>query len=360
VRDRFGTVIVEVGAGTGSGMAGSGSSNQHAQARAGRGALGAAAVLAATVALSACGGDKGGRDEQLRGGPALGAAASGYPRPSSRSLRDLIGSMPQGPNLAPSTSLLNTGRNRFGFALFDRGNRQIADLKVAVYTAQGLDEPVRGPYVARFERITVEPPFRSKQYTDDPDAARSVYVANLRFGDPSGYLIVAVAKLGGRWVVSSPTQVAVTDRSGVPGVGDRAIRVHTPTTESVNGKLSTIDTRLPPDSMHEVDLADALHQHRPVLLLFSTPGLCESRVCGPVTDIAEQVKSEMGRRADFIHMEIYRDNDPSKGARPQVRAWHLRREPYAFAVNARGRVAARLDGAFNADELRTAVRKALR
>ena len=58
-----------------------------------------------------------------------------------------------------------------------------------------------------------------------------------------------------------------------------------------------------------------------MILLFATPALCKSRVCGPVTDVAEEVKAEYGDRADFIHMEIYKDNDPNKGLRPQVRAW---------------------------------------
>ena len=148
--------------------------------------------------------------------------------------------------------------------------------------------------------------------------------------------------------------------SDVPGVGDRAIRVHTPTRESVGGNLKSIETRVPPDTMHEVDLADALDRQRPVLLLFSTPAFCKSRVCGPVTDIAEQVKAEYEDRMDFIHMEIYEDNDLSKGPRPQFEAWHLPGEPFAFAIDSEGIIAERLEGAFSAAELTAAVRKALR
>ena len=103
--------------------------------------------------------------------------------------------------------------------------------------------------------------------------------------------------------------------------------------------------------MHDVDLADALDRGRPVILLFATPALCESRVCGPVTDVAEQVKAEYGDRADFIHMEIYNDNDPNKGQRPQVRAWGLQTEPVLFAIDRRGRVVDRLDGAYSVSEL---------
>ena len=47
---------------------------------------------------------------------------------------------------------------------------------------------------------------------------------------------------------------------------------------------------------------------KPVVLLFATPALCQSRVCGPVTDAAEQVKQEFGDRVAFIHQEVYNNN----------------------------------------------------
>jgi len=321
-------------------------------------------VLAVGVvaAIPGCGGDDG-------DGSADGTQAAttprlleerGFPRPSNRSMRALLGNFRQGPVLAPSVPVIEPGRNRFGFGLFDRSNRQIGELEVGLYISRGLDESARGPFPAHFEPIALEPRYRSKQTANDPDAATSVYVSELRFPSAGTYLISAVTRLGKRLVATSPAQVTVMAHTRVPGPGDRAIRVHTPTRESVGGDIQKIETRVPPDSMHELDLADSLDRGRPVLLLFATPALCESRVCGPVTDVAEQVKAEYGDRVDFIHMEIYRDNDASKGYRSQPRAWHLRNEPFAFAIDRRGVVAARLEGAFSARELRVAVRKALR
>ena len=110
--------------------------------------------------------------------------------------------------------------------------------------------------------------------------------------------------------------------------------------------------------MHDVDFADVVGK-KPVVLVFATPLLCQSRVCGPVVDIAEQVKSELGDKADFIHMEIYNDNEIAKGERPQVRAWNLPTEPWAFAIDRDGRVVARLEGAYSADELTAAAKKAI-
>jgi hypothetical protein len=319
------------------------------------------ALAALVLMLAGCGADNGGNGAATYGGaPPSAAETAGFPSPSSRSLREFVKNMPSGPELAPSVSLLHTGRNRFGFGLFDRGNRQIADLKVALYVSKGLDEEARGPYAARFEPITLKKRFASKQAVEDPDAARSVYVVELPLSGSGGYTVAAVAEFDKRFVVTAPTQIVVNNHSKVPEPGDRAIRIHTPTRSSVGGDMGQIDTRIPPDSMHEVDFADALDRHRPILLLFSTPALCQSRVCGPVTDVAEEVHSEFGDQVDFIHMEIYKGNEIEKGPRPQFVAWHLDTEPVAFAIDRRGIVVERLEGAFSVRELRAAVDKALR
>ena len=93
--------------------------------------------------------------------------------------------------------------------------------------------------------------------------------------------------------------------------------------------------------------------------MFATPQFCQSRVCGPVVDVAEQAKQEYGDEAAFIHMEIYNDNDPSKGVRPQVRAFNLPSEPWLFAINREGVVSSAIEGAFGLELLTEAVKKAV-
>jgi hypothetical protein len=126
----------------------------------------------------------------------------------------------------------------------------------------------------------------------------------------------------------------------------------------VGGDLSKIDTRVPPDDMHSVDFADVVGR-KPTVLVFATPALCQSRTCGPLVDEVEQVKARIGNRAAFIHMEIYRNNRLQDGFRPEVLAWHLPSEPWLFAIDRRGRVAARLEGAAGVDEIQRAVQAAL-
>ena len=122
------------------------------------------------------------------------------------------------------------------------------------------------------------------------------------------------------------------------------------------GNLAELSTRVPPDTQNRVDYADALGKE-PIVLLFATPQFCQSRVCGPVVDVTEQVKQEYGGKAAFIHMEIYNDNDPGKGVRPQVRAFNLPSEPWLFTVDGRGVISSAIEGAFGPELLTEAVKK---
>ena len=146
----------------------------------------------------------------------------------------------------------------------------------------------------------------------------------------------------------------------MPSVGESPPAIHTPTVADAAGNLASIDTRQPPArELHETDFADELGK-KPMVLVFATPLLCQSRVCGPVVDIALQLQAKYRDQVDFIHMEIYNDNEVAKGARPQVGAFHLPSEPWLFTIDKQGKIAARVEGAFSADELEAAIKKALK
>jgi hypothetical protein len=168
-------------------------------------------------------------------------------------------------------------------------------------------------------------------------------------------------RLDERLVAATPAgpPLNVVRDTKVPEAGERAPRISTPTKDDVGGNLERIDTRDPPSTMHETDFADVVGK-KPVVLLFATAALCQSRVCGPVVDVAEEVKSKSGGEAEFVHMEIYRDNEVAKGFLPQVLRWRLPTEPWLFTIDRRGRVAASLEGAFSARELEQALKAATR
>ena len=110
--------------------------------------------------------------------------------------------------------------------------------------------------------------------------------------------------------------------------------------------------------MHK-DSFDEVLGKKPVALLFSTPQLCQSRVCGPVTDVAVQLKAKYGDQIEFIHQEVYVDNDTNKGLRAPLQAFHLPTEPWLFVVDASGKITARLEGSLGLTAFENALKTAL-
>jgi hypothetical protein len=305
--------------------------------------------------LAGCGGSSD--DEMAPPQPEPTATPADFPAAQGKSLDDLAGiSDGEGPALAPSVSVVKKGTNRFGFALFDTARKQITGAQVAVYTMRGDGSGLRGPYIARSESLEVKPQFRSRTSASDPDAAKSVYVADVPFSKASRQAVVGIARLDGRLLVTDAHAIGVR-KGGPPWPGQRAIKVHTQTLAEAGGDAAAIDTRRPAatDLLRD-DLADVLGK-RPVVITFATPQLCQSRVCGPVVDIVEQVKATAPKAVAFIHQEIYNDNEIDKGLRPAVVAWRLRSEPWTFVIDRTGRISARFEGAFSAGELQRAVAK---
>jgi hypothetical protein len=313
------------------------------------------ALIAAALLVAGCGGDSGSSDEQAP----PPARAQDFPKANGQTLQQLLARLGGGPVLAPSGQEFRTGKQRFGFALFRKDRSQITNATVAVYAAPAGGGPAKGPYLARYESLSVRPQFQSRQTAIDPNAAKSIYTTHIPFKKPGRYEILGIARQGKKLVAATLPQAGIVVKKAsddpIPAVGTAPPRIHTPTVTDVGGNVAAIDTRLPPDSMHDVDFADVLGK-KPVVLLFATPQLCQSRVCGPVVDLAEQekAKSESSDVA-FIHMEVYNDNRIDKGIRPQMVAFHLLSEPWLFTFNRSGKVAARIEGAFSERELAQAI-----
>jgi len=317
-----------------------------------------AILLAATaVAVSACGGDNDGGGAAPAAQPPAAPAAD-FPSAQGKTLAQLTAGLKQEAILAPSSATSQRpGRdNRLGFAVVDNANKQIEVAEVAVYTARADGSRLRGPFVARKESLDVATPFRSAQTTSDLASGKTFYVASPQFASTGVQKAIGLVRLDGRLVVAdAPMDFKIGAKNSPPDIGDRAIRVHTLTGADVGGDLRKLSTRVPPPpQMLATDFADVLGK-KPVVLLFATPALCASRTCGPVVDIAEQVRARSGKGVTFIQQEIYRDNDPGKAVRPQVAAWRLPTEPWAFVIDRAGKVAARFEGVFSAGELARAV-----
>ena len=315
------------------------------------------ALAAATIALAGCGSSKDEGGQATTVSPAVPAASS-FPSPNGRTIENVA---PEGKGLvlAPSTSVMEAGENRYGFAIFDTARKQIAGAPVAIYISRKDGTGLRGPFVARSESLSVKPQFQSVTSSQDPDSAKSVYVSEVSVPKKGTYLAAAVVRLDGRNMLTSPYEFKAGASGGPPKAGEQAPKVHTPTLADVAGDTARISTREPaPKSLLQKDLFD-VYGRRPVALLFATPALCQSRVCGPVVDVLAQAQSEdTSGKAAYITNEIYEENRVDRGLRSQPAAYRIPTEPWLFVLDANGKVVDRIEGAFSVDEVKRAVARA--
>jgi hypothetical protein len=334
-------------------------------------------AAAMATALAGCGGGSdsstGSSSESVESRPA--PPKGDFPSAKGKTLTEVLDAA-DGPSdlvVSPAALVYYKGKNRYPVGVFKRDHSQVGDADVALYfakvpKAQGRsstaekqaelrarNQPAIGPFPARVETLQTKPAFRALTTTSDPDAASVIYAANVDFPSDGEWRIAALVKQGSEMKAALLPTASVGTYKHVPRVGQKAPLIHTPTPADVGGDLSKITTRVPPDTQNRVDYADA-YGKEPIVLLFATPQFCQSRVCGPVVDVAEQVKELYGDKAAFIHMEIYKDNDPNKGVRPQVRAFHLPSEPWLFAIDRRGRIEAEIEGAFGVEEMTRVVK----
>lgn len=256
--------------------------------------------------------------------------------------------------IAPAAQAFEVGENRYPFGVFTLGNEQVEGAEVALYFARDEKSgPVIGPLPAQETSLEVKPAYRAAG--EDPDQAKNVYVVpRVDFDKKGPWVAVAMLKgKGGLEAARVPSPVVGHD--SVPRVGEKAPLIHTPTASDVGGDLAKIDTRIPHDQMHKVDYAD-VYGKEPIVLVFATPALCQSRVCGPVVDVAQQVADQNKGKAAFIHMEVYNDNEISKGIRPQLEAFNLETEPWTFLIDRHGIIRDRIEGAYGVPELEAAMR----
>jgi hypothetical protein len=322
-------------------------------------------LLAAGALLAGCG---GGEESSESTGDGVVVAESrpappkaDFPIAAGRSLEEVL-RLADGPSelaIEPAAMVFYEGENRYPFGVSERYGAQIPDAEVALYVARALDRPAIGPLPARIESLAAGPAFRAKATEEGPEAAVVVYSAQADFPSDGEWQVAALVKDGDEIQGKLLPAAMVGEFESIPRSGEKAPSIHTPTAEDVGHDLSKITTRIPPDTQNKVDYADALGKE-PIVLLFATPQFCQSRVCGPVVDVTEQAKQEYGDEAAFIHMEIYNDNDPGKGVRPQARAFHLPSEPWLFTIDRNGVVSEAIEGAFGAELLDKAIETAVR
>lgn len=326
-------------------------------------------LLVAVALLAGCGGGSDAKDPAAQvpaaGGvrakvrAAQAVTAADFPATRGRTLRQLANvEGTAGPDLGMASSVFTVGQDRVAFGMID-GRSGFVYGKTAIYVAPGPDKSAQGPFPAPADILVTEGRYRSKQAATEADPFAAVYAAQVPFRKPGTYSILAVTQANGKNLAASGQIKVIAGRDDrIPGVGDRPPKVTTDTLGSARGDVASIDTRVPPSDMHAKSFADVVGR-KPVALVFATPQLCQSRVCGPVVDVALQMKATYGDRFEFIHQEVYEKNDPKQGLREPLRRFNLRTEPWLFVVNRQGRITARLEGSIGVHAFEQALKSAL-
>jgi hypothetical protein len=211
---------------------------------------------------------------------------------------------------------------------------------------------------------TVPTPAPSAPVATTGTDVKGVYAANAGFPKSGFYQVQVTAKLAGKSRTAT-SAFAVNEQHQVPGVGDVAPPVDNLTVASTDAPQAAIDSRastgaIPDPELHQTTVAAAVAAHRPAVVVFATPVYCQSRFCGPVTDMVQDLSHTYANRASFIHVEIWRDYQ-NQTLNKAAADWLLRNgnlnEPWVFVIGSDGKIAARFDNVATADELRPILEK---
>lgn len=283
------------------------------------------------------------------GGSGTGASSDDGPPDDPRTLEELWRVPGDDVAVVPGTTSYEPGRIRVSFLVVDAKGQPVVLPTARIWLSRGLQERPFLESRAKLERIGV------------PGGAEAhgthIYVAQLEVREPGTYWLLAEPE-GGPTDVQALGNVVVAEAIEPPGVGDAAPVSETPTLTAAGGNATELTTRTPPDlSLLRHSVAGSLRDRRPFVVVFATPKFCSSRACGPVVDVVEEVaRLQEDSPVHFIHVEVYEDNDPTKGYNRWMQEWGLTTEPWTFVVGADGKISARFEGLVSVHELEEAAR----
>jgi hypothetical protein len=279
-------------------------------------------------------------------------AGCGGSSPSSSGTLDAILKRP-GPDVSITAGASDfvPGPVRYPFLVIKNDARPVERSTASVWVAVARDSKPFARVTARLEPIGV--PGRSAPAFGH---VSRIYVAHLHVPRPGRYWVVA-EPAGAK--IQAIGALEVSARSSSPAVGAKAPRSATPTL--ADASAASLTTRWPPDlGLLRYSVASTLAAHRPFVVTFATPKFCTSRTCGPVVDVVDAVSKRLASSpVRFIHVEVFRDNNPAQGYNRWMRQWGLLGEPWTFLVGRDGRVKAKFEGSVSAAELTAAVRRSL-
>ena len=237
------------------------------------------------------------------------------------------------------------GKQLLSFALAAPGASFITGQSPQVFIAKNRYKKALGPFKTAWY------PFTGYEKTHDhspatPLIAGGVYSVELDVPSTGNWGVAAVLTAEEKHGVGESAFPVAAHAANE--VGTEAVRVATPV-GTTQAKLKQICTREPPCHLHASSLTSALTNGKPTVVVFSTPLLCQSKFCGPVTDEVILVAEKYGDKVNCLHVEEFlpgpklQPPPPTAANRsPAFKAWRLLSEPWVFVVNRKGVISARL------------------
>ncbi|MDG2101500.1 MAG: thioredoxin family protein [Dehalococcoidia bacterium] len=235
------------------------------------------------------------------------------------------------------TEDISIGENRVSFALLDQEGESIVENVDFFY--KKIDE--ENPKIIESTNITKWP------------NNKSVFTSYLYFQSEGYWEIYAEYEEN----ITKAT-IEVKEYSNTLSVGSYIDPINTP---SINdNKIEDISTDIKPDlDLYTYTLSQALKEKKPILLSFSTPGLCVTATCGPQLEELKLVKNNNKDNLIVIHVEVWKNfkeimskGDLSIGkVNKSVEKFGINTEPWTFLINKDGLVLNRYQGYVSSNEM---------
>jgi hypothetical protein len=185
-----------------------------------------------------------------------------------------------------------------------------------------------------------------------------IYVGYASFDKPGNWNVEISIPTGGAPQVAN-LRLDVLARSQIPSVGQPVIPSKNLTVKD-NPDLSQITSDVKPDpDLYQLTIADAVAAGKPFVVAFSTPGYCQTAVCGPNIQVIKRLKEQYKGQVNFIHVEVYPypfgESFQAQKRVPAMVEWHLQTEPWTFLADAKGVVQYRYEGGITFDEMQPAL-----
>ncbi len=186
---------------------------------------------------------------------------------------------------------------------------------------------------------------------------RGTFIVNPAFDAAGPWGLEVVAERPGQSATSHRMSLDVQAKGSAVPIDAPAPQSKTPTERDVPDLKQITSDSAPDVRLYRMSIAEAVTSGKPSLILFATPGYCQTAVCGPGVDALSKLVDTFGDKINPVHVEVYQlPYDEGKQV-PAMAEWGLRTEPWLFLVDKDGKVVNRYEGGITFAELEPAVAK---